>query len=447
MKKVIYAIIMFLSIITFAKASELRFEESEDIVNNGLYMACSQDNSKAYCFSYQSFSDTNGTIYEIDLTKSTSKVFKTLNNNNLYTAIEKVGDKYLAAGINISNNTEIISIMDKNFNILRTEVIGNRIAVSSYVIVNIEGDYYLLNLAFNLYGNIAAVKVSSDLETVEEIPMDSINEEKYAIIKAYDELTRHLNPGNNIDRIIHDIKDFNGGFIVEHVQVNGIYSSIIFYKDDEIKWEKEEGGSFGELIVKNNSIFTLSEHLEDDETFVYEISPKGEVLFKYPITNINEQKRLFLGDFNLAEYNNCIYFFTYYPEVKEDFFTWHQWRITKLSISNSIINKNEESISVIKEAFADDEVTITINKEYENKIDKIIVKDSNGHEINVKDNKFTMPASNVTIEAIYKEEKEESNNSSNPETSDLIITVSFITIIAFSSLIIIYFTRHNILEK
>ena len=67
--------------------------------------------------------------------------------------------------------------------------------------------------------------------------------------------------------------------------------------------------------------------------------------------------------------------------------------------------------------------------------------------VSVTNNKFTMPASNVTIEAIYKEEKEESNNSSNPETSDLIITVSFITIIAFSSLIIIYFTRHNILEK
>ena len=447
MKKVIYALIMFLSIITFAKASELRFEESDNLPNSSIFMTCAQDDSKAYCFSYGSYTQTNGTIYEIDLPTTTANEIKPINGDYTYTSLTKVGNKYIAGGFNQASHSIGVSILDNNFNVIKSEVINSRAAFSSFSVIKINNDYYLLNQAINLYSDYVATRVSSNLETIEQVTLDDLTGTEYEIIKTYAEVNAILNPSGRIERLINGIKAFNGGFIIEHARITGIYSSIIFYKDKEIKWEKEEGGSFGDLILKDDHIYILSEHTNDFETYIYELSNTGEILFKYPITLINEQKRFFLGNYNLAEYNNCYYFFTYNPVDVEDFTTWNNWRITKLSISNSITNKNPESLNVAKEAFANDEVTISINKDYENKIDKIIVKDSNGHEINVKDNKFTMPDSNVTIEATYKEEKEESNNYSNPETSDLIITILFITIIAFSSLIITYFTRHNILEK
>ena len=85
---------------------------------------------------------------------------------------------------------------------------------------------------------------------------------------------------------------------------------------------------------------------------------------------------------------------TYYPiiELDKDLLKYH---IIKEEISNG-------SISVIDKTNAGEKVIISINPDIGYELDKITVFDKDNNKIEVIDNTFTMPNSNVFISATFK---------------------------------------------
>lgn len=433
MKKVIYAIIMFLSIITIAKASEFNFEESEDLDFKGIYTACAQVESKAYCLGYKTYT-SYADVHEIDLETKTNRIIKTLNSNYFYSSLVKVEEKYIASGFSLRNGKTVITILDKEFNTIKTENISSVSATSGFIVKKIDDSYYILSQAITKSKH-AAAKVSSDLETIEIVDLEDLTDKKYDIIRAYNEIDNVINK-DSLKRLILEIEEKDGGYIVTNAQNTGIYSSIIYYKDGEIKWEKEEGGSLGTFVIKNNHIYLFNEHTKDYETSLIEITSEGESLVNYNIKNINDQKRFFLMNYYIGEYNNLYYYFTYNPVEVENAASWSNWRITTLSISNPVENNSTDSIEIKDNYFTGEEVEIKIKEEYKDKIDKIIVKDENGNEIEVIDNKFIMPNSKITIEATYLPEKK------NPETGDYtMILIVTLFILSFIYILKTYFNK------
>lgn len=80
------------------------------------------------------------------------------------------------------------------------------------------------------------------------------------------------------------------------------------------------------------------------------------------------------------------------------------------------------TIEVIEQSKSGDKITYKITPKDGYKLDKIVIKDSNGNIIEVKDNEFIMPSSNVSIEAIFVVD--------NPNTStNIYISISILLLI------------------
>ena len=109
--------------------------------------------------------------------------------------------------------------------------------------------------------------------------------------------------------------------------------------------------------------------------------------------------------------------------------TWYvgeKYTVTISKVENGTITTD------ITSAFAGQTVTITTKANDKYKLDKLVVTDKDGKQVEVKDGKFVMPESNVTIAATYKEDI------AVPKTIDnvtlyfgLILISSVLSIIAF----------------
>ena len=78
------------------------------------------------------------------------------------------------------------------------------------------------------------------------------------------------------------------------------------------------------------------------------------------------------------------------------------------------------TVNVPEEAFPGDEVEVVLTPDFGWTVDSIIVRDADGNEIEVNDNKFIMPDSDVTIEVKFKKIVEEIIE--NPNTAAISIT-------------------------
>lgn len=94
------------------------------------------------------------------------------------------------------------------------------------------------------------------------------------------------------------------------------------------------------------------------------------------------------------------------------------------------------------------EVTITVNPDKGYQLKSIKVFDAAGNFVEVKDNKFIMPDSDVTIQAEFEKievaTNEPTNNITNPETNDSIILMIILAILSISAIAgVTYKLKHN----
>ena len=73
-----------------------------------------------------------------------------------------------------------------------------------------------------------------------------------------------------------------------------------------------------------------------------------------------------------------------------------------LSTVTVVPSENGTVTANLSEAYEGEEVMLTVNPNADSKLASLTVKDAENNEITVTDNKFTMPASNVTVTAVFE---------------------------------------------
>ena len=114
-----------------------------------------------------------------------------------------------------------------------------------------------------------------------------------------------------------------------------------------------------------------------------------------------------------------------------------QERTHKVTISDQIKNG---TVTVDEEtALEGSEVTLTVKPAEGYELDTLTVTDKDSKAVEVKDNKFTMPNSDVTVVATFKKVEQ------NPQTGDNILIYGIIGIVSFGALCLCsrFAVKHN----
>ena len=91
------------------------------------------------------------------------------------------------------------------------------------------------------------------------------------------------------------------------------------------------------------------------------------------------------------------------------------------------------TVEVIEQSKSGDKITYKITPKDGYKLDKIVIKDSNGNLIEVKDNEFIMPSSNVSIEAIFVVDNPNTSTNIYISISILLLIIGILTIKKYKS--------------
>ncbi len=94
--------------------------------------------------------------------------------------------------------------------------------------------------------------------------------------------------------------------------------------------------------------------------------------------------------------------------------------VYQLPYNISVLTTGEGEVDVVEDAYVGEEVEIKVSPKFGWLVEQILVIDENGNEIEVKNNKFYMPDSNVTIDVTFKNVVE--NVIENPNTAAISIT-------------------------
>ena len=364
-----------------------------------------------------------------------------------------VNDALVSFYYNSSENRMYQKIYDKDLNFIKEVYFDGHIAYSDSITGVTDKYYFIGNTIF-------------DRETYEEINIgDFVYNHELA-----DEFSQVYETGNDllINEMLFDIckdefegtalvvyyffysqysskynlKDFsydeNGNLVILfYDNQNGQYYISVYDKDYELLYEIDvysENQPY--VFLENNKMYFIeyrntSERTTSNEEYHYDVvlnefDLEGKFIDEFVLTSIvdvDENNGLDdRGLFDVIKTNDGFYLLTDKPnkppcamdstlnegDVISDVYP----SIQKFSFVYNVETKESENgtIKVDKDSSKNgDKITYTVEPKEGYKLDKVIVTDENGNQVIITDSSFTMPNSNVTIEAIFVVE--------NPNTS------------------------------
>ncbi len=432
-KQIILILLLIISIFTVNVYAEedFNFSESQNLSMNAVPMACSTEANTSYCLSYDNLYGS-ASIYQIDLREAVSTKIKELTNTVLYSSLEKIDNGYLAVGFVVrGSNNLIITHFDDDFNIVNNINIHTNRAYTGAKLIKENGKYYILNQSINT-NNFLAVELSEDLLTATQVNEESLSGQVLEMAVAYNKMTQY----NDESNIILNIEKLNDGYIILSTTESNTDCVLAYYKDGEQVWRKDVyNTNYGSLIVKDDYFYVSKEDTPNRITTFEKYSVSGELLKSIPIDVLNDQGRFFFSNYNIAVRDDQILIFSYY--LNGQFGTLSEminWRITYVDTKNQInkIDSKNGSFTLSKpNAFTDEEIEISVSPNKGYLLDKIIVKDIKNNLVEVKNNKFIMPNSSVTVEVLFKKQI------INPKTfTNILLIIGIISIPIISVLLI-----------
>ena len=457
-KKLIILIILFLPIIVSAK-EKLNFEWGKYIDTNKEYtryiidVVETEEGYLAYSYNYVIYYDKDGNIINTEYLDGYCDYIKYDESTNqflcLYEDYEYVDGQ--------SNYTIYSILLDEKLNILKYNEFKN--TSMDYIYPN---DSYFLEskdnyIIIDLY-NFNTIIVKKDLSIFNEYSIDELTEDQvkeywqdyYIIYKLYEE-----NPEN--PREYYNIVNNNQYTLLAYYdykqKINGIeiydknYNQIL---DQQINTQNQ---IIAELTNGGYYIMTENDISDRDECRRENMCTSQIELTKYNFQKekeYSEELQTLVSDgyeyyynegrkiTNLKKVNNGLIMLSNYvvrpsgeilPDPDE-VIIGELPTITKYYFTYDISTKTDGNgtIKVLSTAKSGEGVTFEITPKEGYVLGVVKVTDKDGNVLTFTDYKFTMPSSDVTIEATFLPE--------NPETSDLITYI--ILLFGLTTLFIIY---------
>ena len=363
-------------------------------------------------------------------------------NNYIIITLKNVNNNIYALALNGSNNIELLKIKDDltlekhlNLEIEITESPDPILGVTIYDLLGVtsikedESNIYILVEEF-------IVKVAKDMSSFETI--NPTQEDIATYFPEYEEIV--LNPITNLKQYISVIENkkqlIYTGFDVEECPpksvecINDIDAIIRLDEDNKTLWEKE----YPEYLfvynpqVVNKYIVAIGIKKLDENTQkeIIILDMNGNIVQ----TIVNDDPFIITGGNYNFMVNNVDESSEYCPIAPHSstrtapaikcYKHWQKVYYIPLNISTKVEGKGK--IEVVESAHNGEQVTFKITPEEGYVLGVVKVTDADGNVLTFTSNTFTMPSSNVTIEATFIPE--------NPETSDIkIIVLSVILII------------------
>ena len=363
-------------------------------------------------------------------------------NNYIIITLKNVNNNIYALALNGSNNIELLKIKDDltlekhlNLEIEITESPDPILGVTIYDLLGVtsikedESNIYILVEEF-------IVKVAKDMSSFETI--NPTQEDIATYFPEYTEIV--LNPITNLKQYISVIENkkqlIYTGFDVKKCPkrvsdcISDINAIIRLDENDKTLWEKE----YSEYLfvynpqVVNKYIVAIGIKKLDENTQkeIIILDMNGNIVQ----TIVNDDPFIITGGNYNFMVNNVDESSEYCPIAPHSstrtapaikcYKHWQKVYYIPLNISTKVEGKGK--IEVVESAHNGEQVTFKITPEEGYVLGVVKVTDANGNVLTFTSNTFTMPSSDVTIEATFIPE--------NPETSDIkIIVLSVILII------------------
>ena len=365
-------------------------------------------------------------------------------NNYIIITLKNVNNNIYALALNGSNNIELLKIKDDltlekhlNLEIEITESPDPILGVTIYDLLGVtsikedESNIYILVEEF-------IVKVSKDMNSFETI--DPTQEDIATYFPEYEEIV--LNPITNLKQYISVIENkkqlIYTGFDVEECPprgiecINDIDAIIRLDEDNKTLWEKEYPDYlfvYNPQVVNKYIVAVGVKKVEDDtQKEIIILDMNGNIVQTIVSDNpfiISGGNYNFMVN-NLVETNYCkddsiisntkIRFASAPTCLKH----WQTVYYIPLTIQTKVEGKGK--IEVVESARNGEQVTFKITPEEGYVLGVVKVTDADGNVLTFTSNTFTMPSSDVTIEATFVLE--------NPNTADIkIILLSIVLIV------------------
>ena len=363
-------------------------------------------------------------------------------NNYIIITLKNVNNNIYALALNGSNNIELLKIKDDltlekhlNLEIEITESPDPILGVTIYDLLGVtsikedESNIYILVEEF-------IVKVAKDMSSFETI--NPTQEDITTYFPEYTEIV--LNPITNLKQYISVIENkkqlIYTGFDIEECPprgiecINDIDAIIRLDEDNKTLWEKEYPDYlfvYNPQVVNKYIVAVGVKKVEDDtQKEIIILDMNGNIVQ----TIVNDDPFIITGGNYNFMVNNVDESSEYCPIAPHSstrtapaikcYKHWQKVYYIPLNISTKVEGKGK--IEVVNSARNGEEVTFKITPEEGYVLGVVKVTDANGNVLTFTSNTFTMPSSDVTIEATFIPE--------NPETSDIkIIVLSVILII------------------
>ena len=449
--------------IIFKVDSQFRLDKQVTYGNEKYALVqCKIVNNKFYV---QEITDDNKTIVKIYDENLNEEV---INSDDYYILVDLTSfdkENYIASVIKKEANGYTLHLMKyNNKNIVWDKEIKK--------LTEDEIKYESIFLSSEMHGIISKLYIKNNYIYSYSV---TENDNKYvSTISKYDKdgnLIKEIVP-NNIDELQNSIiikyfvdkSDNITAYILTYVDnkpktyvVKYDESGKEFWKTNTLLYDTElNEGTTLDMNAFSNNMFELGNdniliNINDSVNYIATVNPiiinsKGEIIWKYEgnyliktaISSKDKDKIILVGMTKKQRIRGKI------DDASQPENDIPEGVVIKYSISYNV-NIEEEGKGVvdvdIKNAKNGDIVKIDAKPDKGYRVGEIIVTDSNGNVIDVKDNKFIMPSSVVTVKVIFTNTPVE-----NPKTGFLDLTVILVVAILLSTIVYKYI-KNNLLVK
>lgn len=363
-------------------------------------------------------------------------------NNYIIITLKNVNNNIYALALNGSNNIELLKIKDdltleKHLN-LEIEITESPDPILGVTIYDLLGVTSIKEDESNIYIIVEEfiVKVAKDMSSFETI--DPTQEDIATYFPEYTEIV--LNPITNLKQYISVIENkkqlIYTGFDIEGCPprgiecINDIDAIIRLDEDNKTLWEKEYPDYlfvYNPQVVNKYIVAVGVKKVEDDtQKEIIILDMNGNIVQ----TIVNDDPFIITGGNYNFMVNNVDESSEYCPIAPHSstrtapaikcYKHWQKVYYIPLNISTKVEGKGK--IEVVNSARNGEEVTFKITPEEGYVLGVVKVTDADGNVLTFTSNTFTMPSSDVTIEATFVLE--------NPNTADIkIILLSIVLIV------------------
>ena len=433
---VLFAVLISILMINVTKAeSLLTYDETYSNSTISDYQGMVSLNSKFYILDYDyNYNETVISSSNNDFTEHSTKTFTDLSNPTII----KYNKSILLIGI--EKNALKVYMLDENLQVTSQKETSYLIDLDATIkAYSYDNKVYLMLFEEDTMLSTTIYEIDNTLN-ITESSLSSYDSDLMKKVLKGDYYLIRMNDTEENNRVTHY---YATSYTKDYSVLVGDTSNITYDETTGFNYkahltiidstgttildtEIEEYTSYIDVEFVKSKIVILATNDNGDYLLIYDTTGKLEETIT--LSKVYNETRMV--NEKLAKVNNQL--IVYSIELQKQRTSYKTLAFYNFNLSIIANESPYGTIEVVDTALPNAEVTMTITPNEGYEVDTIEAIDALGNTITVTENKFIMPEEDVYITVNYKASVE------NPETADIIILVTFLTLIGVTIIVVLY---------